>query len=139
MAPPGQVVPPELPKEAAEPAPIKEGVLALGLGTPTQDTLTQETLRQWTGEDGYLYWQWDYVGAEPLDLQWRDAKGELRIQDRVCDGRIDAATGRCYVGRSDARFQVELDRGAAPGTWTLESCLNGDCSVVSTFEMPSEA
>lgn len=146
VAPPGKVVPPEPPKEAAaDPiAPIKAAPVALSQGTPTQgaptqDTLTQETLRQWTGQDGYLYWQWDYVGAEPLDLQWRDASGELRIQDRVCDGRIDAATGRCYVGRSNARFQVELDRGAAPGTWTLESCLNGDCSVVSAFEMPSGA
>ena len=112
-------------------------------GTPAEAaptvSMTQETLRQWTGEDGYLYWQWDYVGSEPLDLQWRDANGELRIHDRVCDGRIDATTGRCYVGRSNARFQVELDRGAAPGTWTIESCLNGDCSVVSTFEMHSGA
>ena len=110
-------------------------------GTPAaaapKVSLTQDTLRQWTGQDGYLYWQWDYVGSEPLDLQWRDANGELRIHDRVCDGRIDATTGRCYVGRSNARFQVELDRGAAPGTWTIESCLNGDCSVVSTFEMHS--
>ena len=148
LSPPAQAPPavpakdvtvPVAPAAQVDPAPKTQTPPTQTQETLTQETLTQETLRHWTGQDGYLYWQWDYVGAEPLDLQWRDAKGELRMQDRVCDGRIDAATGRCYVGRSDARFQIELDRGAAPGAWTLESCLNGDCSVVSTFEMPSGA
>ncbi|MFT5583335.1 MAG: hypothetical protein ACI9VR_000913 [Cognaticolwellia sp.] len=145
ISPPAQAKPVAPVKEAAEPIapntrvdPMPPTAVTPTAGTP-QVSLTQDTMRHWTGQDDYLYWQWDYVGAEPLDLQWRDANGDLRIQDRVCDGRIDAATGRCYVGRSNARFQIELDRGAAPGAWTLESCLNGDCSVVSTFEMPAGA
>ncbi|MED5374059.1 MAG: hypothetical protein VX899_23780 [Myxococcota bacterium] len=97
--------------------------------------LVDGSLRHWTGKDGYLYWQWDYLGTEPLDLQWRDAAGTLRMQDRVCDGRIDATTGRCYVGRSPARFAAELGRGATPGVWTLEACLNGSCEAVSRFEI----
>lgn len=146
VAPPPQAVPEPTVKEAAPAAPaarpdplppVAQPPSAEALSAVGTQGLIEGTLRHWTGPDGYLYWQWDYTGTEPLDLQWRDAAGEVRMQDRVCDGRIDATTGRCYVGRSAARFQSELDRGAAPGAWTLESCLAGDCAVVNTFELSS--
>ncbi|HJN78191.1 MAG TPA: hypothetical protein QGF58_30040 [Myxococcota bacterium] len=84
--------------------------------------------RSWDN-DGHRFWQFDFASEDPMNLRWVDPAGEVRLDDTVCDNRIDGATGRCYVGRNIARFADAPD-----GEWTLVGCLDARCGPVSTFE-----
>jgi hypothetical protein len=121
---------------------------AVTTGTPTEATgpaveappaslwappVVEGSYASWT-QDDHRFWQFDYASEQTLRLRWLDAAGAVVLDDSPC-GRIDGATGRCYVGRSVERFEWLVRQGAAAGTWTVEACEGSQCGAVGSFEV----
>ena len=94
------------------------------------------TLNTWVLDDT-AWIQLDFVGTEPLTLRWTDATGKTAISDVSCTNRIDAATGRCYVGRNGGTIDWGIDQGATPGDWTISACnAAGACAPIGSVTTP---
>ncbi len=94
------------------------------------------TLNTWVqGDTAWI--QLDFLGAAPLTLRWTDATGKTAISDVLCDNRIDAATGRCYVGRNGGTIDWGIAQGATPGDWTISACnATGACAPIGSVTAP---
>lgn len=80
--------------------------------------------------DDHAWWQFDFNSAEPLHLRWIAPDGNVKLEGWVCDNRVTAAVGRCYVGQHLAHFAPE------PGLWSLYACEDAQasaCALVDEF------
>jgi len=80
--------------------------------------------------DDHTWWQFDFNGEEPLHLRWIAPDGNVKLEGWICDNRVTAAVGRCYVGQHLAHFAPE------PGLWSLYACQDDQasaCALVDEF------
>ncbi|GEM_PF-4352992 len=116
------------------PEPVVETVPAAAAGA-FDPRIVEGTLTTWVAGDT-AWIQFDFLGSEPLTLRWTDRAGATAISDVVCDNRIDAATGRCYVGRNGDTIDWGLAQGAQEGPWNISACGTGGCAEIATFLAP---